>query len=298
MKTEFNKFISLWNQNVNEAKAIVVARQSMQIKIAEYALEVCEIDWGGVHSKYSDKFTMKRFAEEIGLNARTLSTYINIKKNVFDKLDQNLQTKASYTIMHHVARTVDRSTTKKILRQKVKNELSFAAVDRKLISYTKALRSLCHLFEKGEPQIDGSKTVLEEVKYYATTLKELVDQHIPEVKPFNHNVISNYSAKHLSANEALGTIKTDRPNLNKLETTIVSPDGLSEVQLRTKDLKVLKLLKQSKKALGPTEIGMRVENLSRSNASAWALRSIRKMMEVGLLERTKEGRYKVANHVK
>lgn len=74
---------------VAKGKELLKKIDCYQIKIVEYALEVCEIGHGG-HS--GDKYTIKRYAKDIGMCAKTLINWMSIYRNVIVKLKDPVTT--------------------------------------------------------------------------------------------------------------------------------------------------------------------------------------------------------------
>ena len=58
--------------------------------IATMALEACEINYGGGDhwKKHKDVFTLKKFAEEIGMTYKTLHRWVKVKRDIVDKLPE------------------------------------------------------------------------------------------------------------------------------------------------------------------------------------------------------------------
>lgn len=77
-----------WEEAITQAKVCISNMSKSRLKVAELALEVCDVRWGGgAHwANHEGTYTLKRFAEEIGLNPKTLSNWVRVKRNVHDKL--------------------------------------------------------------------------------------------------------------------------------------------------------------------------------------------------------------------
>jgi len=69
---------------VNAGKGIIRTTQCYQALLAYYALKVCEIKHGG-YSK--GVYTIKQYAEDIGMSAKTLQNWTLIYRRVFEHLD-------------------------------------------------------------------------------------------------------------------------------------------------------------------------------------------------------------------
>lgn len=79
-----------WRSYVERAAKVVSRMAQNRLEVATIALEACDIyQGGGAHwSGHEGIYTIKRFAEEIGINPKTLSNWVRTKRNVYDKLVQ------------------------------------------------------------------------------------------------------------------------------------------------------------------------------------------------------------------
>ncbi len=59
-----------------------------QVQIAFYATRVCEIRHGGISR---DIYTLKRYAQDIGVGHKTLQSWVQIYRNVVSKLDIDIK---------------------------------------------------------------------------------------------------------------------------------------------------------------------------------------------------------------
>jgi hypothetical protein len=84
MKQKETKALQEYLSYVSLAKGLLSEIKSHQAKIAFYATKVCEIKHGGRTA--SSVYTISKFAEDIGMNRKTLSEWISIYKNVIVKL--------------------------------------------------------------------------------------------------------------------------------------------------------------------------------------------------------------------
>lgn len=78
----------VWRNNVNLAKKLVMNITRSRIEVARLTLEACDIKHGGGGhwSKFEDQHTVKKFAEEIGINHKTLHEWIRAYVNVYEKI--------------------------------------------------------------------------------------------------------------------------------------------------------------------------------------------------------------------
>lgn len=79
-----------WKKYVDSARVIVKRMNKDRMEVASLCIEACDIiQGGGAHwSQFRDQYTIKRFAEEIGVTYKTLHGWVRIKRNVIDKLPE------------------------------------------------------------------------------------------------------------------------------------------------------------------------------------------------------------------
>lgn len=78
---------------VKLGKAELKTIEGHQRRIAEYAIKVCTIRHGGRSNGY---YTLTDYANDIGMNIKTLQNWVQIYKNVILKLDKKRQDKATW----------------------------------------------------------------------------------------------------------------------------------------------------------------------------------------------------------
>lgn len=76
----------IWKDCVEEAKKLVFLSDNLRMKIADLAIKCCVLHHGGKSN--NSRYTATRFAEEIGVNVRTLLEWIHFKKNIYDPLPE------------------------------------------------------------------------------------------------------------------------------------------------------------------------------------------------------------------
>ena len=74
----------LWSECVAEAREYLKYRTDLKMKIVDLALKCCDRFHGG--RTRNSLYSLKRFAEEIGIKRPTLSEWIRIKELVLDEL--------------------------------------------------------------------------------------------------------------------------------------------------------------------------------------------------------------------
>lgn len=73
-----------YQEYVNRAKNLLGQIDAYQAKIAQMAMEVCEIRHGGKSDAY---YTLTDFANDIGINRKTLSSWVHTYRDVLLKSD-------------------------------------------------------------------------------------------------------------------------------------------------------------------------------------------------------------------
>src|SRR5690606_28292286 len=74
---------------VELGKELVNKIEAYQAKIAEYACLVCDIRHGGISTNY---YTIKDYANDIGIPYKTLQNWIRVYRNVVKRIDNKIET--------------------------------------------------------------------------------------------------------------------------------------------------------------------------------------------------------------
>ncbi len=90
----------LWDMCVSEAKELVKLRQEMRWDIVKLAEKCCVVHHGGHNAEL--RYTVKKFAAEIGITYTTLIEWMRLKRQVFDNLDKDQQKRASMTDLRFI----------------------------------------------------------------------------------------------------------------------------------------------------------------------------------------------------
>jgi len=98
---------SKWAEYVNRAKTFVKKMNYHRMKVAELALEACEIKWGG--SNVSGK-TLRDFAREIGVHYKTLHRWVCLKRDVKDKLPEGMYREDDFMALQRTENKVRTNT--------------------------------------------------------------------------------------------------------------------------------------------------------------------------------------------
>lgn len=259
-----------WEEAVSKAKKLIKNRIDYQMEIAEIAMSVCEITWGGARSAGEDKLTITRFAEEIGMSAFTLSNWISVKKIVKDKIPGE---NYSYTTMCVAARTLNRHSTREQVLSKI-TEIEENSIDHTALRALSRCRSLLYVLKQRCGIVRCNRETLEEIMYFIKPMYSLLKKE--KIRPINH-----YRTSASSVGSRIGVARafSDR-----------------SIRITEKDRKILDFMsKEPGKFYSPTEVGMEVGKHNRSSASAWALRSFYKFIQAGMMKKNEEGQYRLTS---
>lgn len=87
---------------IKNCMELEASTSSNRMQIAQNTLEFCQIVHGGTQMYAT---TMKWFAENIGINYKTLSNWVYIKKNIWDKLSEEEKKSTTFTMMSRTYRS-------------------------------------------------------------------------------------------------------------------------------------------------------------------------------------------------
>lgn len=272
-----------WEENVKEARRYIVDRKNNQMVVARLATEVCEISWGG--SAYSGKYTLARFAGETGMKPKQLSQWVGVYKKVYVKLNNKEKESASYTQLAHTACRVSNDAQKSFVNQVFKDVTS-NNLDNRIKSYIKELRSIAHNFEQKKAAEFISMEAMEEIVFYCGIITRNIRKVHPKIKEVNHDIARTTDVRTVTAAAALGIER------NSSGIKVRDPQG-HIIVLTPKDRTVISHMKShNEKWFTPTELGMKLKGLNSNSASAWACRTLNKLVSLDYVQRNKVGHYK------
>lgn len=189
MKTELNEIVSqefkdefkvldknetrrerIWKDCVEEAKVLVKTTHEIRMKIVALAEKCCVIHHGG--SSTSNRYTVLRFATEIGMNPHTLLEWVRVKKNVYDELspqDQKDIGATKLTFLDRQLKGEKRGTEqyKVALKKEVEKLKKTSASTIKMMKYANHMKTI--IFNvKNKPMIkDCDEQILIEMLHLA-----------------------------------------------------------------------------------------------------------------------------------
>lgn len=276
-----------WTENVTKAKDICAVKETNQMEVARLALEVCEISWGG--SNFAGKYTLQRFADEVGCSSRVLSTWVCVRRSVFDKIPEVERAGVSYTKLALVACRVAVDASPKHVRRKFREMTNRDQFQDKMIRHLASVRSAAYNFERADAADKCSKKMLQEYLFYCRAISNKILGNNRGMKAADNGLAGKGSFIVMSANKALGTLRPPGKGTIKVK----DPMGHGEISLTPKDRDIANLLRKTPdKFFSPTEIGVELKGHNRSSASAWACRTLNKLLALEHVERNKLGKYK------
>lgn len=265
-----------WDHNIDLAKKLLSQKKYSQMQVADLALEVCEITWGG-SSKSMKMKTLTEFAKEIGVNAKTLSNWVGIKKNIYDKLTPDLKINSKMTHLIMAAKSVSTKCSVKEAVDAVSRIVYTSGPDMRLIKYLANLKSIhTNMQNEGLVLLCKEKT-LAEIKYYCHETIKTIDK--------------NAGKKIVAADHGLCSAKTHF-------VSAASTMGVSRVwKMNESDKAVLDFMTKKKSlSHGVVNIGRNVfkePGITPTAAKLRTIRSLNKLREMGLVSRDEFNQYQL-----
>lgn len=130
---------------VRFARQFINHYEKVRWKICEAALNVCDTSYGG--RKVKGIYSLAKFADDIGLDRKTLYQWIRVKIFVVDKLpaiELKDQSKYNYTDLADVSEKVNKDCTKQEVLMVWRAQLAQPRESKKFIKYSKHLNALLY----------------------------------------------------------------------------------------------------------------------------------------------------------
>lgn len=161
-----------WAQAIREARSFIADYDKNRWKVADIAMKVCDRSHGG---RKGNHFSIKKFAEEIDLNPKTLYEWIKTKERLIDNRSMRLRKEAlgkrAYTDLAIIASSLSEDVSKSQVISNYMNYFEQAPENLKFIKYGRFLKSL--LFNASRPiqmlSVD-SEVIVEMIKSLETIL--------------------------------------------------------------------------------------------------------------------------------
>lgn len=272
-----------WQKAVDEAKTLFQVRNKKQMEIARLALEVCEIALGG--NTKDGKYTLVRFAREVGVNRSCLSRWCTVRKLVYDRLPESQANKITYARLSHVATKVHSDTPKAVFDELVQDICYRNDIDTKFYKYLYSLRSFSNLFVKHNAALKVNKKILQETLFYSDIISRSIRSEHKEIKPTNHMIAGKNNTHNVSGiNKVLSN--------GKANLKLKASSG-EIVDISDRDKKLIHALKKKKSFFSPIELGEIAANSNNPQiVKSYVYDALKKLMNLDLVERNNKGHYR------
>lgn len=143
-----DQMLSRWKSYVERAKKIHKRMMKDRLEIAKLAVEACDIKHGGgAHWKnFQGIYTLNKFAHEVGINYKTLHTWVKVYRLVKSQLpasewDENNWPAALRTASRVTSKTPRQEVRKTYREERLKNgeALSLVVITKRMTTYATAL---------------------------------------------------------------------------------------------------------------------------------------------------------------
>lgn len=273
MKKELTKKdVDAWQANIEEAKALLKDRKASQMKIAQLALEVCEITWGG--GRKLEGRSLGDFAKEIGVQNKTLSSWVCIKRNLYDKLSPDLKLKSRVGDLFLAAKGLPSNCSVEEANKSVGEIVYNSGPDRRMLSLISQLKSLYSNMSKETVVMLCKKEILQQIKFYCEQILVEIDKNSDQ--PITAEDHGLREVRSVSASSGLGISRVWR--------------------MKPNDKLILDYMKKKKTFLSPVFLGTQLfTDVTKTAAKLRTLRSLNKLREMGHVTRDNKGLYKFKN---
>lgn len=120
-KPEVDAQLARWVSYVDRAKTVVRKLNKDRMKVAKLAIAACDIKHGGGNhwKDFEGVYTLRRFAEEVGVSYKTLHNWVMIKKEVAGRLPKGMFDEANWGAAVRTRNKVDKKTATKRLSRSI-----------------------------------------------------------------------------------------------------------------------------------------------------------------------------------
>lgn len=169
-----NKRDKAWDKCIKEARVAMKKYKEIRLFITDLAIEACDIHHGG---KSESRYTVKRFATEIGLAYGTLYEWIRIKQYVIDKIPKSEQTE-DFALYRAVLKKVEHDTPQADVLKAFRNYSKKPRQHIKFEKYIKHLKSI--QYNVNRPQIlkQIDKKTLKEVSKICSEMSKIINNYL------------------------------------------------------------------------------------------------------------------------
>lgn len=259
-----------WAEAIEQAKSVLKYKDINQMEVAKLAISVCEIFWGGTKlasgEEEEERYTLTRFAGECKIHRKTLSQWVAVYKNVYEKLPPFKQNNLTYSQLSWAAKCLNAQDTKDKV-EKFVDKVSVNTSDRTALHYLREFKSMLNLLEEKSGVLTIEKDVLQEILYYVNKIQKVIKKEHPKLTPETHG----YSCRARTTVQAAASF------------------GIRNITIKPKDLKILEYMR-NKKYCSPHHMG-KAFGQSDNASSAWSLRTLYKLSAGKFVKKNTKGHY-------
>lgn len=166
-----------WEKAIEEARALAGSMKAARLKIAELALSVCEVKCGGNWREFARIYTIKNFANDIGVHPKTLHQWIRIKKNIHDQLPEGVWVE-DWALAVRVDHSIGAKASKDKVVKSYEKEKARNKPMRRLRTVRKSVDNFVFLLTKKEVLAKCPKEDLKEALESVTVLKKALEKSL------------------------------------------------------------------------------------------------------------------------
>lgn len=173
-----------WERYVASAKVFVTKMNRSRMEVAKLAIEACDIQWGGGNhwKKFEGVFTIKRFAEEVGINSKTLSEWCSIKRLIHDKLPEGVWSDSDFMAAYRSRKKVSRTSSPEEVAKIYTDELNRDQTNFYLFRGLSRLKTTRHLIFKKANLNDLDIEELTEMRDICREIDQKITEHLASRK--------------------------------------------------------------------------------------------------------------------
>ena len=155
-----------YKECVNKGKNLLEQHKMVKYDMCLLTLRVCDIKIGGDRTS-GNIYSIKKFAEDIGMNYGTLKNWVKEHKNVVEKLPRKPKAE-DYRVIRQVMRKVNNKTPKKDVVKYFDHYSKYTDEDHALLNQIKHAKSIKNFAEDyvlsmfNQEDIDQLETLMEE----------------------------------------------------------------------------------------------------------------------------------------
>lgn len=177
MTKDYKFFVTKGRELAKELLNLEDKTKCYQAKIAKYAVSVCDIRHGGRTPE--DRYTLKKYAEDIGVVCKTLQNWVQVYRNVLVKLNLKDPSKEEW------GRALK---TNEILRKDraIENKSNGEAGSKKAFKRNISPAKIQNIYDAGDPNgdfkpfVNECSSMIKSVMYAKNILKKRDMRVVPD----------------------------------------------------------------------------------------------------------------------